>query len=454
MRFSEKLPKLRKENNLSQEQLADKLGVSRQAVSKWESGNSYPDMEKMLQMCKILNCHLENIMDDGVVGKTDSSKSKIDLNLCLKDFLNFITRSYNMFCSMKFREKIKCIFEMALIALILFIVCSITYKFVKYVIYGLIPISEIWRVVSIIVRAILAILSIIIFIHLFKIRYLDYFVTVEDQTVTEKTIEKPVDNVDKKEDEAYNAKAKEKIIIRDPKHSTLRFFEILGKIITIMIKILAVFIAVPVAIGFVLGVGAISACIFHINYGILFAFLAITFTGGTLLLYDIIATLEKFIFNREENWKQMFIIAIIGLVLLGVGGGLACCTYLNYEEVKELSEEECDTKVEHIEMQENLYIANWKNYEYEINDHVQDIIVEMKYPKGTFVEVNTFDGYQYKFCSIYSYLNGMKKYKIILQDIKNKQIRNYQNNALVRVKITVSSENYNKLEQNYKKWCE
>lgn len=38
MRFCDKLPKLRKNNNLSQEQLADRLGVSRQAVSKWESG--------------------------------------------------------------------------------------------------------------------------------------------------------------------------------------------------------------------------------------------------------------------------------------------------------------------------------------------------------------------------------------------------------------------------------
>lgn len=48
MRFSEKLAKKRKENNLSQEQLADRLGVSRQAVSKWESNQSYPDMEKMI----------------------------------------------------------------------------------------------------------------------------------------------------------------------------------------------------------------------------------------------------------------------------------------------------------------------------------------------------------------------------------------------------------------------
>ena len=61
----------------------------------------------------------------------------------------------------------------------------------------------------------------IIFIHLFKIRYLDYFVTIEDQNVTEKTIEDPIE---KKEDRHYQEKAKEKIIIRDPKHSSFSFF--------------------------------------------------------------------------------------------------------------------------------------------------------------------------------------------------------------------------------------
>lgn len=42
MKFCDKLAKQRKNNNLSQEQLADQLGVSRQAVSKWESGLSFP----------------------------------------------------------------------------------------------------------------------------------------------------------------------------------------------------------------------------------------------------------------------------------------------------------------------------------------------------------------------------------------------------------------------------
>ena len=44
MKFCDKLARMRKNNNLSQEQFADKMGVSRQAVSKWESGQSIPDM--------------------------------------------------------------------------------------------------------------------------------------------------------------------------------------------------------------------------------------------------------------------------------------------------------------------------------------------------------------------------------------------------------------------------
>ena len=46
MHFPEKLLTLRKANNLTQEQLAEKLEVSRQSVSKWESGQASPELEK------------------------------------------------------------------------------------------------------------------------------------------------------------------------------------------------------------------------------------------------------------------------------------------------------------------------------------------------------------------------------------------------------------------------
>ena len=62
MGFSENLQILRKMKNMSQEQLAEKLDVSRQAVSKWESGNGYPETEKLISICEIFDCSMDEII--------------------------------------------------------------------------------------------------------------------------------------------------------------------------------------------------------------------------------------------------------------------------------------------------------------------------------------------------------------------------------------------------------
>lgn len=447
MRFSEKLPKLRKDNNLSQEQLADKLGVSRQAVSKWESGNSYPDMEKMLQMCKILNCHLEDIMDDGSIGQsTTQNRSKIDFNTYIKDFLGFITKVYNMFCSMRFGEKLKCIFEMAIIAFILWMASMIIYSILEYIIYGLIPIIGFWNVMSIIITTILLIVSAIIFIHLFKIRYLDYFITVEDQNVTEKTIEEPIE---KKENKYYQEKPKEKIIIRDPKHTTFKFFDALGKILGIMIKIFVIFAAIPVVIMFTVTVGLAFAALFHLSYGIMFLYITIAFLGATLLLYDVIELLYNTVVERKQHFKRMFIIAIIGLVMCGAGVGLAICSYLNYEEVSNFPDEQYITQTENIEMQDNLYISKNYKYEYVIDNSVSNIQIEIKHIPEIHVEVHKSKGKKYTYCYFYDNMDKTSIYKIVMRDLKEKKIRNYDNGNTIKIKIITSQENYNKLEANY-----
>ena len=54
MSFRKNLEYLRKSKKLSQEELANKLNISRQSVSKWESGATYPETEKILQFVKIL----------------------------------------------------------------------------------------------------------------------------------------------------------------------------------------------------------------------------------------------------------------------------------------------------------------------------------------------------------------------------------------------------------------
>lgn len=62
MVFSEQLSKLRKEANLTQEDLAEKCEVSRQAVAKWESGESIPDIYKISQIAKIFDISLEELI--------------------------------------------------------------------------------------------------------------------------------------------------------------------------------------------------------------------------------------------------------------------------------------------------------------------------------------------------------------------------------------------------------
>lgn len=62
MNLSENLKKLRREKNLSQEQLAKMINVSRQAVSKWESGKTYPDIDNLILLRDIFNVTLDDLI--------------------------------------------------------------------------------------------------------------------------------------------------------------------------------------------------------------------------------------------------------------------------------------------------------------------------------------------------------------------------------------------------------
>ena len=63
MSFAENLKQLRKEKQLSQEELAEILDVSRQAVSKWEQGIGYPEVEKLLLLSRKLSVSLDSLME-------------------------------------------------------------------------------------------------------------------------------------------------------------------------------------------------------------------------------------------------------------------------------------------------------------------------------------------------------------------------------------------------------
>ena len=64
MIFAEKLKTLRKEKNISQEQLAEKIHVSRQAITKWESGNGIPDIENLIAISALFNESLDSLLSE------------------------------------------------------------------------------------------------------------------------------------------------------------------------------------------------------------------------------------------------------------------------------------------------------------------------------------------------------------------------------------------------------
>ncbi len=62
MEFSEKLQQLRKQNNFTQEQLADKLYISRTAVSKWESGKGYPNIDSLKSISRLFDVSIDDLL--------------------------------------------------------------------------------------------------------------------------------------------------------------------------------------------------------------------------------------------------------------------------------------------------------------------------------------------------------------------------------------------------------
>ena len=71
MTFGEKLKFLRKQKGFSQERLSQQLTVSRQAISKWELGESLPDTENVIQLSKLFSVSIDFLLNDNICSEAD-----------------------------------------------------------------------------------------------------------------------------------------------------------------------------------------------------------------------------------------------------------------------------------------------------------------------------------------------------------------------------------------------
>lgn len=76
MKLSDKIVGLRKSNGMSQEDLAEKLDVSRQAISRWESGAAMPDANNILQLSKLFDVTTDYLLNDDYQSDNDLPKIK------------------------------------------------------------------------------------------------------------------------------------------------------------------------------------------------------------------------------------------------------------------------------------------------------------------------------------------------------------------------------------------
>jgi len=91
MEIGKKIMNLRKKNSLSQEELAEKVGVARQTISKWELGETSPDLKQSKELSKIFNVSLDELTDNDIknvlVEKTSNTEKLAGLILKLIKFI-------------------------------------------------------------------------------------------------------------------------------------------------------------------------------------------------------------------------------------------------------------------------------------------------------------------------------------------------------------------------------
>ena len=454
MNFSENIKKLRKENNLSQEELAEKLNVSRQSVSKWESNSAYPEMDKIIQISNMFNVGIDELLNKDIREVQEEKQVKSNINKYIDDFLSFISKSIDMFLNMKFKDKCKFIFEECFIAFILWVLFAILGSLLSNIFYhafGFISNNVLYNIHNFlggIYSALAICLGVIIILHIYKTRYLDYYVIVDKEE-----IEKDSDNKDDKSEVVNEAKKelsvkREKVIIRDPDHSSYKFINGLLKAFLILVKINVFFIFLGFCSSFIgLAVSLILSFLIS-KTGLFFVGILLCIISCMVLNYLVINVLFNFIISHKIKWKLLFIMFISSLFVLGSGIGMTTVGFTKFDLVEDYSV--VDEKI--IPMREDYIVHDrydGNELEYIESDN-SDLRITVSHSKDMYSSIEVTDNY----INAYAYSNYDNVFEVIrgqLDEINKMKIHNYD-----RYKVTIytTKENIETLKNNYNRFIE
>lgn len=447
MNFNEKLQKLRKEQKLSQEELADKLDVTRQSVSKWESGQTYPEMDKLLAICKIFNCSLEELTNDDI--KLDEFNKETKINI-INYILDYIKRVFNYFSHITFKEFIKLFLTMLIVHIVLSL---LHYPFVELeniIRESLSFLKEsffthlINGISNFIIDVVYSFGCIFLFFYIFTIGFLDKKEIIEEETITEE---------DSKEEKIKEV-VKNKTIVKTVNKTESKLIEGIGLIFMLFIKFILLCCVAP----FVMIIVFLSFCL-AIDISLLFqGVFSFGVTLGLICAISFFALVIEFftniILNHKHNGKRMVIVLLASLIGGGIASGILTMETTKYEFIEGTPTSlKVKTDTYDYTYYKGLYINSYYGYtshedntmkdneirieiiNYDFKDHLY--LVEDK--ENTVINIERTSKESYK-------LNDY--YKLIIDSLKEKKIYTFYDNPESRFIVYANKETLKKLDDN------
>ena len=457
MKFGENLQKLRKEKGFSQEQLAEKLGVTRQSVSKWESGASYPEMDKIVSLCNMFHCDLDVLINKDVTEERQRKDASSIVKSLFQGATDYVKKTIYLFEHKSIKELIKICSQIIIIVLV--ILCfSIPFMLLKEIVVDLFYTGDNWfslffsKFWGFLFNASYTILAIITFLYIFKVKFLD-----GEEIIVEEVEE---DSSEDKEEESHASLENKKTkVVRVKHHNDFSLLDLFSKAITVCIKGILLFMLIPAVVGVIMLIIGLVLLIVLIFKGLLLMGPILFVLGISVFSIVVIELILDFIFNLNFSKRRVIITILSSIVVSAIGLGLSIWYFLNLNIVSDVPSRFKSAAVEEdYTMNDNFFVYY---YDYGYTKFVYDESYSDKvrvrvdyYPFANDISLDQNDDGVYLDFDVVRGVNLKEITDSVIDDLKNGEIHTYDKLNQVTMTITSSKANIDKMKDNYQKYLD
>lgn len=465
MKFGENLQKLRKEKGISQEQLAEQLGVTRQSVSKWESGNSYPEMDKIVAICNLFHCDMDVLINKDITEEREKKDASSVVKEIFSGVTNYVKKTIYLFEHKSLKDIIKmCVQVFIIICVILLF--AIPFMLLKEIVVSLFYTGNNWFSIffakfwNFIFNGGYAILAIATFLYIFKIKFLDNeeIIVEEVEDKTQNSEEVSEDNSSKTDSSKSSEKKKVKII--KVKKNDFSLLDLLVKAITVCLKCLFVLFLIPVIIGTIMLLIGLVLLIVLIFKGLFLAGPILLFLGGIVFAIVLIELMLDFIFNLKFSKRRIIITIISSIVVSSIGLGLSIWYFLNLNVINDVPTSFNTETHEEVYTMTDAFLVHYDDYSFDtkfVEDNSLTNQVRVRIDYYTIANDVSLERDKNEVYLNYNPVEGVNIKQItdsVINDLKNNEIHTYDQLGSVSITITTSKTNIEKIKDNYQKYLD